>query len=48
LRPPVSLFGALKDQLAGRTFESEDELAKEIGGITGAIPRAILKTVFLE
>jgi hypothetical protein len=37
------LFDALKDQLAGGTFESADGLVKEIREMRSAIPRAKLE-----
>jgi hypothetical protein len=41
-------FGALKDQLSGRIFESPDELVKAIREIASAIPRTRLEREFLE
>jgi hypothetical protein len=46
--PDFFLFDALKGQLAGRLFESADELVEEICEMTTAIPRAKLEIVFLE
>jgi hypothetical protein len=40
------LFGALKGQFAGRTFDSADEPVEEIYEMTGAIPRAKGETAF--
>jgi hypothetical protein len=40
------LFGALKGQFAGRTFDSADEPVEEIYEMTSAIPRTKVETVF--
>jgi hypothetical protein len=42
------LFGALKGQLTGHTFEWADGLIEEICEMMNAVPRAKLETVFLE
>jgi hypothetical protein len=42
------LFGALKDQLSGRIFESPDELVEAIREIASAIPWTTIERVFLE
>jgi hypothetical protein len=41
----IFLCGALKGQLAGRTFESNNELVEGIGEMTSAVP---IETAFLE
>jgi hypothetical protein len=51
--PPLAasdffLFGALKDQLSGRIFESPNQLVEAIRQIASAIPQMTLERVFLK
>ena len=42
------LFGYVKDQLKGKTFESADSLLDEVTEILSKIPQDTLKHAFLE